>query len=132
MAETRFLTIEQVLAIHDDQIERYGGGHGIRSLPLLESAVFRPQTTFGGEDLYETIFDKAAALIHSLIMNHAFSDGNKRTGTVSGIIFLEINGYKIEVGKGIIYKTAVAIEQEKWSIGKISSWLRSRSKKINR
>src|SRR3990172_10842143 len=92
-----FITLEQLLTIHEDQIDRYGGSHGIRDLNLLESALFRPQTTFSGEDLYKTIFDKAAALMHSLILNHPFVDGNKRTAVVAAIIFLLQNGWMLKV-----------------------------------
>ena len=125
-----FLTFEQILVIHDDQIERYGGSHGIARLSLLESAVMRPQASFGGEDLYPTIFDKAATLMHSLIMNHAFVDGNKRTGTVSAIVFLELNGYKLRVGQKELIQTALNVESKKWNIDKLSSWLKRHSKGI--
>lgn len=91
MAKTIFLTLEQVLAIHYDQIERYGGSHGVRDLALLESATQRPQASFMGEDLYPDIFKKGAALMHSLILNHPFVDGNKRSGVVSTASFLHYN-----------------------------------------
>lgn len=131
MALVIFLTIEQVLLIHDDQVERYGGGHGIRNLSLLESAVFRCQTTFAGQDLYESLYDKAAALMHSLIMNHAFVDGNKRTGVVSTIVFLKLNKLDLKVTNRVLFQTAVAIEQEKWNIDKISFWLKDHSRKVS-
>ena len=87
------MKLDEVIAIHHDQIKRYGGSHGIRDLNLLISAVSRPQASFAGKDLYTTVFDKTAALIHSLIMNHPFVDGNKRTAMVSGARTLFINGY---------------------------------------
>ncbi len=125
-----FLTFEQILIIHDDQIEWYGGGHGIARLPLLESAIMRPQASFGGEDLYPTIFNKAAALMHSLIMNHAFVDGNKRTGTVSAIVFLDLNSYKLKVGQEKLIQAALNVGSKKWNIDKLSSWLKRHSKRI--
>ncbi len=128
MNDTVFLTLEQVLVIHDDQIERYGGDHGIRDINLFESAIMRPQTTFGGEDLYPTIFDKAAALIHSLILNHPFVDGNKRTGTASAIVFLDINGYQLVAKKIDLEKFVLGVESKKLDIEDISSWLRSHSR----
>ena len=73
------LTAEQVLFIHYRLIEETGGIHGIRDIPLLQSAVARPMATFGSDDLYPDIFSKAAALMHSIIKNHPFVDGNKRT-----------------------------------------------------
>jgi len=86
-----YLTAEQVLFIHARIIEETGGAHGVRDLGLLESAAARPQATFDGEDLYPDLFTKAAALMHALIQNHPFVDGNKRTGTVAAGLFLEIN-----------------------------------------
>ena len=93
-----FLNLEQVLAIHHDQVTKYGGLHGIRDLNLLISAISRPQASFAGEDLYTNIFLKAAALVHSLVLNHSFIDGNKRTAIVSAARFLFINGYRLKVG----------------------------------
>lgn len=125
-----FLNLEQVLVIHEDQIERYGGGSGLRDLPLLESAIYRPQATFGGNDLYPTFFDKAAALMHSLILNHPFLDGNKRTGTVSAIVFLELNGYSPRVSQKELVSAALHVHAKDWNIEEIASWLQKNSKKI--
>lgn len=129
MAKTIFLTFEQVLAIHDDQIELYGGSHGIRELTLFESAIMRPQTTFGGKDLYLSIFEKASVLMHSLIMNHPFIDGNKRTGTVSTLAFLEINGIRIIVGQKELTNISLKIESKNINIKEIASWLKKHSRK---
>ncbi len=79
----RYLTAEQVLFLHARLIEETGGSHGIRDVGLLQSAVARPRATFEGEDLYPDVCSKAAALMHSLINNHPFVDGNKRTGTAA-------------------------------------------------
>lgn len=91
----RYLTVEQVLFIHARLIDETGGSHGLRELGLLESAVMRPRATFGGRDLYPDLFAKAAALLHSIIRNHAFVDGNKRTGLVATGIFLRQNQYRL-------------------------------------
>ena len=120
-----------MLVIHEDQIDRYGGTSGIRDLALLESALFRPQTTFGGKDLYLTIFDKAAALIHSLIQNHSFIDGNKRTGTVASLVFLAMNGWEIKVEQDELVQIALSIATKGFSIDEISHWLQTNSKKIH-
>lgn len=124
-----FLTLEHIITIHSNQIDGYGGSHGIRDISLLESAVFRPQTTFGGEEMYESIFDKAAALVQSIIMNHAFLDGNKRTGMVSGIIFLEINRYSLVVSQKELVKTAIRIAKKEMGIVEIAGWLKKNSKR---
>ena len=129
MQNTIFLTLEQILIIHEDQLERYGGSFGLRDLPLLESAIFRPQSSFGGEDLYVTIFDKAAAMMHSLLKNHAFVDGNKRTATVSTIMLLELNRYKLAVNQKELVEFAMHVENEALSLDEIASWLQEHSKK---
>lgn len=130
MAKTLFLTFEQAITIHDDQIERYGGKHGIARIELLESAIMRPQTTFGGQQLYPSLFDKAAALMHSLIMNHAFIDGNKRTASVSAITFLELNGYRLEVGQKDLIDATLEVRRKKLDIKKLSAWLKKHSRKV--
>ena len=125
-----YLTLEQILLIHEEQIDRYGGSHGIRDITLLESAVFRPQTTFSGIDLYSSIFDKTAALIHSLLLNHAFVDGNKRTAIASALVFLDLNGYSFSVLQKALVTTALSIENKKWNLEKISLWLQKHSKRM--
>lgn len=125
--DTYYLTLEQILVIHQDQILRYGGLEGLKSLELLESAVFRPQSIFGGKELYPTIFDKAAALVHSLLLNHPFIEGNKRTGIVAMIIFLDINGVYIKAKNKEIIDLALKIEKKKMNIEKISLWLKDHS-----
>jgi len=127
--EVSYLTLEELLIIHEDQIERYGGSSGLRDLGLLESALFRPQSTFGGEDLYETIFDKAAVLLHSLLMNHAFVDGNKRTAMASCLVFLEMNSYTLFVSQDEVVDAALSVENKKWDVEKITSWLKKNSRK---
>lgn len=124
------LSLEQILLIHEDQINRYGGSHGLRDIALLESAVYRSQATFGGIDLYQSTFEKAGALVHSLLLNHPFVDGNKRTAIASMLIFLEINGYIFNVTQKVLVSTALSIENKKWKIEKISTWLQKHSKKI--
>ena len=74
------ISVEQVLKIHSIAIEKFGGANGVRDMGGLQSALARPFQTFGGTDLYPTTYEKAAAIGESLIMNHPFIDGNKRTG----------------------------------------------------
>ena len=85
-----YIRVEDILALHADQIERYGGGEGIRDPGLLEAALFRPQTGY-----YPTLIDEAAALWESLSQNHPFVDGNKRTAFAATYVFLAINGLDI-------------------------------------
>ena len=85
-----YIRVDDILAIHADQIERYGGGEGIRDPGLLEAALFRPQTGY-----YPTLIEEAAALWESLSQNHPFVDGNKRTAFAATYVFLAINGLEI-------------------------------------
>jgi death-on-curing protein len=85
-----YIRVEDILAIHADQIERYGGGEGIRDPGLLEAALFRPQTGY-----YPTLIDEAAALWESLSQNQPFVDGNKRVAFAATYVFLAINGLEI-------------------------------------
>ena len=85
-----YIRVDDILAIHADQIERYGGGEGVRDPGLLEAALFRPQTGY-----YPTLIDEAAALWESLSQNHPFVDGNKRTAFAATYVFLAINGLDI-------------------------------------
>lgn len=126
------LTLEQILLIHEDQVVRYGGSQGLRDIALLESAVYRSQVTFGGVDLYPTIFEKAGALVHSLLLNHPFVDGNKRTAIASMLVFFDINGYYFNITQKVLVSTALSIENKKWNIGKITTWLKKYAKKIKR
>jgi death-on-curing protein len=125
-----FLKLEEVVAIHHDQVRRYGGSHGIRDLNLLMSSVSLPQASFAGEYLYPTLFAKVASLIHSLIMNHAFVDGNKRTAMTSGARFLYINGYKLKVHQKNMVETAVSIGSGKLNIELLARWVKENSRKI--
>lgn len=91
----RYLSLVEVLDLHRQVIEQSGGALRIRDLGLLESALAQPRMTFGGKELYSTVLDKAAALGFSIIMNHPFMDGNKRTGHAALETFLILNGLEI-------------------------------------
>jgi death on curing protein len=92
---TRFLTLIEVLELHQRIIKQSGGALGIRDVGLLESAMAQPRMTFNGEELYPSLLEKSAALGFSIVMNHPFVDGNKRTGHAATEIFLVLNGMKI-------------------------------------
>jgi len=126
----KYLTPQQVLAIHYKMVERFGGSHGIRDIGLLESAVARPQASFDGEDLYITIFDKAAALLQSLLKNHPFVDGNKRTALTSSGMFLRINGYKLINAHKDEVEFAVKVDNHNLTLEEIANWLKKNSHKL--
>lgn len=89
------LSLEEVLVLHQRLMQRTGGSGGVRDLNLLESAIARPQASFSDEELYPNLWRKAAALMHSLIRNHPFVDGNRRTAITATGIFLELNGHTL-------------------------------------
>ena len=91
----RYLTLDEVLALHRLAPEQSGGAAGVRDLAALESAVVQPYLAFGGQDLYPTLVEKASTLVFSLINNHPFMDGNKRAGHAAMETFLMLNGYEL-------------------------------------
>jgi death-on-curing protein len=122
-----YLTAEQVVFIHAFVVDETGGSHGVRDLGLLESAVARPQATFDGDDLHPDLFIKAAALLHALIQNHPFVDGNKRTGALAVILFLEFNGYELNAKNKELESFALKVAVAKISLSEIADWLRKKS-----
>jgi len=91
MLEPEFLTLDEVVAIHRDQIERYGGSLGVRDWGLLQSAIAMPSATFGGQFLHSDLCEMAAAYLFHIVQNHPFIDGNKRVGAMAADIFLALN-----------------------------------------
>ena len=120
---TQYLTAEQALFIHARLIEETGGSSGIRDLGLLRSAVSRPQATFAQEELYPNILLKAAALLESLVNNHPFVDGNKRTGITASALFLQANGYKLNASQKELSDFTLSIAKGVKNIESISLWL---------
>lgn len=92
---SRYLTLVEILELHRQIMQRSGGALGIRDLGILESAIAQPRMTFGGAELYPTIVDKASSLGFSIVMNHPFVDGNKRTGHAAMETFLVLNSLEI-------------------------------------
>ena len=92
----KYPKVKQVLKIHARVIDRFGGDPTVRDLGMLESALAQPRASFGGKSLYPEVADKAAALAFSLVMNHPFADGNKRTGYGAMMMFLSRNGHTIK------------------------------------
>ncbi|CAN0583560.1 unnamed protein product [Laminaria digitata] len=91
----RYLTVSEVLLVHRRLLAQTGGGTGVRSMGVVESAVAQPQATFGGAELYPTLIEKAVALSFALIQGHGFVDGNKRVAHAALEVFLILNGYEL-------------------------------------
>ena len=119
-----YLSEAEVIAVNEEMVSQYGGLHGVKDLYLLRLAVGRPQMSVGFQDAYKSIFDKAAALFHSIINNHPFLDGNKRTSLFSAVLFLEYNGRKVEFKRKEAVKFTRRAHNDKWSVEQISQWLK--------
>ncbi len=112
----QFLRLIEVLELHRQVIEQSGGAFGIRDVGLLESAIAQPRMTFGGEELYPSLLEKAAALGFSMIMNHPFVDGNKRTGHAATETFLFLNG--MEISASVDEQERVVLEIASGELGR--------------
>jgi len=129
---TLYLALEQILRIHERQIERFGGSAGVRDRGALEAAVSRPQATFGGDDLYLDPAAKAAALMHSLVANHPFVDGNKRTAAMSAELFLLWNGFELQTDEDDFEAVTMATARGELGAEEIAIWFRQRLEPIER
>lgn len=125
---TVYLSLEQVLELHRLQRRRFGGASGLRDRGALESALGRPQMTFGGEDLHPDLADKAAALMHSLVTNHPFVDGNKRVGAHACILFLLANDVEPVFSSSDLTGITLAVARGEVSAEALAIWLRQRSR----
>ena len=125
-------TPEQVLFIHSRLVAETGGSHGVRDLGLLESAVARPQATFDGKELYPDLFTKAASLMDSLVNNHPFIDGNKRTGVTAAGLFLRINGRKLDASSEDLEACTRRVVAKGMEISELADWMRTNSVKVKR
>ncbi|HEY4889488.1 MAG TPA: type II toxin-antitoxin system death-on-curing family toxin [Candidatus Dormibacteraeota bacterium] len=124
------ISLEGLVWMHTVAVEEFGGSSGIRDRGLLESALARPLASFDGRNLYDTPFKRAAALAESLVLNHGFVDGNKRTAMYAMAAWLEREGYVIEAARGELRDLALAIASHELSMEQIAAWLKQRSKPV--
>lgn len=123
-----FLDLGEMIEIHRDQIERYGGRPGIRDMALLQSAVAMPQASFRGEYLHADHFEMAAGYLCHIVQNHPFVDGNKRVGAVASLVFLALNGVKVSVTNEALVQAVLAVAQGKMGKRSIAGFLRRHSR----
>jgi death-on-curing protein len=128
MAEPIFLTLAEVLEIHQDQIRRYGGHPGIRDLDLLKSALAMPRAGMGEEYFHADIVEMAAAYLFHIVRNHPFTDGNKRTGTVAALVFLALNGIEVDAEETEFEQLVRRVAESKADKNDIAGFLRSNTK----
>jgi death-on-curing protein len=120
-----FLIIEEVQAIHANQLQLYGGTDGLRDAGLLRSALVQPETSFGGQWLHEDLPAMAAAYMLHLAQNHPFVDGNKRVAAVCGLHFLHLNGQSIEAAPEAFADLVLAVDSGKAGKDDLATWLRA-------
>ena len=109
--EPAFLELGEILLIHKDQLERYGGSPGIRDIGILQSAIAMPRAGIADRYLHEDVFEMAAAYMYYLVRDHPFVDGNKRTGAVAALVFLEMNDIEILVDEEELESTVRSVAE---------------------
>ncbi|MCE9648004.1 MAG: type II toxin-antitoxin system death-on-curing family toxin [Parvibaculum sp.] len=121
-----YLTLTEVLAMHEELIELYGGAHGVRDMGAIESALFRPQTGY-----YDDVIAEAAALLESLAVNHPFIDGNKRIAFAVADVFLRLNGYLFDADPVEAYDFMIGLfERGAFRFEQLEPWLRANTKPL--
>ena len=126
--EPVFLGLEEVLAIHRDQIQRYGGSPGIRDMGTLQSALAMPAASFGGQYLHQDLFEMAAAYLFHVVRNHPFVDGNKRTGAVAAFIFLSMNGVNLKASGISFGKVVMRVARGEAEKAEVAEFFRKNSR----
>jgi death-on-curing protein len=126
--DPKFLTLDDVLEVHRDQIERYGGTLGVRDNGLLESAIVAPQSGFGGHYLHADLFEMASAYLFHLVQNHPFLDGNKRVGAAAALTFLVMNGIETKIPNQALVQMVLSVAQGRMEKGAIADFFRESAK----
>lgn len=128
--ETSLLTLQEVLEIHRNQIERYGGSLGVRDFGLLQSAIAMPSAQFGGEFLHPDVFEMAAAYLFHLVQNHPFIDGNKRVGAACADVFLTLNGHQLAAPEVAYAELVLAVARGELKKAAIAEFFRGQSRSL--
>ena len=126
----KYLHEDDILLIHSMVIDETGGSHGVRDSHAISSLVDLPKQSFSGTELYPTLFEKTATYTRSIIMNHPFIDGNKRTGMTAASVFLENNGYRVMAREGEIENFALKVIERKLKIKQIAKWFKEHTQKL--
>ena len=124
-----FLTLDEVLALHADQIERYGGSPGIRDVGLLQSALATPAAMFGRTFLHSTVHEMTAAYLFHLVRNHPFVDGNKRTGLMTVIAFLGLNSFRLHANPGELADLVLGVAEGRISKAEVAVFMQRHVKR---
>ena len=122
-----FLTLDEVLSLHEEQLRLFGGLAGIRQIDLLHSAMGNVEATFGEIFLHETIFEMAAAYLYGICRNHPFVDGNKRTAVAAALAFLGMNDIKVRADENTFYNLVIGVAEKRISKAAVAVFLEENS-----
>jgi death-on-curing protein len=125
-----FLTLDEILALHADQIDRYGGSLGVRDVGLLESALAAPAAMFGGRYLHGSLHEMAAAHLFHLVRDHPFVDGNKRTGLMAMLAFLGLNGHRLESGEDDLVELVLGTAEGRLTKAEVAVFLQKHVRQL--
>jgi death on curing protein len=127
--EPIFLQLQEVIELHADQINRYGGSSGVRDWSLLQSAIATPAAGFGEQYLHGDLSEMAAAYLFHIVENHPFVDGNKRVGAAAALVFLEFNGIEINCTNSALVETVLSVAQGKMRKAEVADFFRKHAGK---
>ena len=119
------LTVDEMIALHTRLTRRTGGSDGLRDRGLLESAVFSAETSFGGQEIYPTVVEKAARLMFSLVSNHPFVDGNKRIGVLAMLVTLRLNGIALRYSQEELATLGLSCAAGQMDYDQILDWIQA-------
>ena len=128
----RYLSAEEILILHAFVVDETGGSHGVRDIHLLQSIAHKPRSQFGGEELYQGVFIKAAILLEALANYHVFVDGNKRTAFAVAVRFLFLNGYDVTAVNDAVESAVLKVATKRMNVEALALWLKENSKKKSR
>jgi death-on-curing protein len=123
-----FLSLDEVLSLHAEQIHLFGGSAGVRDVGLLQSAMGSVEATFGGVFLHETIYEMAAAYLYGICRNHPFVDGNKRTAVSVALTFLDMNGVEVDADESTFYDLVIGVAEGRVSKASVAVFLEEHAK----
>lgn len=124
-----FLTLDEVLSLHEEQIRLFGGSSGVRETNLLLSAIGNVEATFGEVFLHETIFEMAAAYLYGICRNHPFVDGNKRSAVAAALTFLDMNGIEVDAEENEFYDLVIGVAEGRVSKAAIAVFLEDHARR---
>lgn len=127
--QPEFLEVDDILQIHADQLERYGGLQGIRDVGLLASAVAMPKATYAGHFLHGDLFEMAAAYLFHITRNHPFLDGNKRAGAASALVFLDLHGIEVNSTDDELYDLVIGVAKGTTDKQAVAGFLRAHAQR---